>query len=80
MQPGFPRGALVKPHHGVQDAAPGWCWDGGVAEYWWVMETPTGPSCQMMVRAEKDVGDGGSRWTGDGGCGELTSKAGGVYD
>lgn len=50
------------------------------AEYWWVMETPTGPSCQMMVRAEKDVGDGGSRWRGDGGCGELTSKAGGVYD
>lgn len=49
-------------------------------EYWWVMETPTSPSCQMMVRAEKDVGDGGSRWRGDGGCGELTSKAGGVYD
>lgn len=29
-QLGFPPGALVKPHHGVQDAGPGWCWDGGV--------------------------------------------------
>lgn len=29
--------------------------------------TPTGPSCQMMVRAEKDADDGGSRWRGDGG-------------